>query len=148
MLQSLQIREKPSLMKHAHIRGMVLALSVVAILAGIAFVQRQTLARVAIVTTARAFAHVNVHFGSSTIGLRGASFSDVVVTSLRGEPIARVERASADYDVRALVSGTRLYGLTSLEIVRPVITVIRHADGTYNVPIPKLAPAAKQKQAP
>ncbi len=148
MLQMLGIREKPSLMKHAHIRWLAVTLSVLAIIVGIAFVQRQALARAAIVAAARAFAHVNVRLGASTIGLHGASFSDIVVTSLRGEPIARVESASARYDVHALFSGSRLYGLTSLDVVRPELTIVRHTDGSYNIPIPKLSAGVRHKQAP
>jgi hypothetical protein len=135
-------------MKHAHLRRLAVALGILILLAGIAFTQRQALARAAIVAAARAFAHVNAHFGASSIGMHGASFSNIVVTSARGEPIAHVERASIGYDLRALLDGTRLYGLTSLDVVRPHIVIIRHADGTYNVPIPKFPSGPKRKQAP
>ncbi|HZZ00623.1 MAG TPA: hypothetical protein VFE36_13730, partial [Candidatus Baltobacteraceae bacterium] len=135
-------------MKHAHTRWLAVILSMLALLAGFAFVEREELARTAVAAAARAFAHVDARFGSMRIGLRGATFADVVVTSLRGEPIARIERASVGYDLRALLAGRRLYGLTSLDVVRPEVVVIRHADGTYNVPIPKLPSGPQRKQPP
>ncbi|HKE37068.1 MAG TPA: hypothetical protein VKB39_06530, partial [Candidatus Baltobacteraceae bacterium] len=135
-------------MKHAHIRWLAVALGIVVVLLGIAFLERQALARGAIVAAARSFAHVNLSLGTSDVGLHGASFSDIVVTSPRGEPVARVERASASYDLHALVAGTRLFGLTSLNVVRPQVVIIRHADGTYNVPIPKPPSGPQRKQAP
>lgn len=135
-------------MKHAHIRWLAVALSVAVLLAGFTFAQRQALARIAIVEAARAFVHMNVAFGASSITLHEARFSNLVVTSPRGEPIARAESASVGYDLHALLAGTRLYGLTSLEIVKPQIFVIRHPDGSYNVPIPKFSSGPKRRQAP
>jgi TamB, inner membrane protein subunit of TAM complex len=109
--------------------------------------QWQNLARLAIGAAAAAAAHVDLSFENLNLGLGRAVFHAVRVTSFRGEPIASIDRLSLAYDLRDLVAGRRLFGLTAVEADTPHVTIIRRPDGTYNVPIP---PPAKRpaKQAP
>lgn len=132
----------------ARIRWLGGGLAILLVLFVAAAVERQVIIRAAIVIAARSFAHVNVSFGDSSIGLRGARFDDLVVTSPRGEPIARIERATIGYDLHDFLRGKRLFGVTSFDIVRPRVVIIRHADGSYNVPIPQFASGQQRRQAP
>jgi TamB, inner membrane protein subunit of TAM complex len=111
------------------------------------FWQWRNLARVAIGAAAAAVAHVDLTFDNLNVGLDRAVFDGVRVTSFRGEPIASIDRLSLSYDLRDLFAGRRLFGLTAVDAHAPHVTIIRRADGTYNVPIPA---AAKRpaKQAP
>jgi hypothetical protein len=132
----------------ARARWLAGGLAIILLLFIAAAVERQAIVRSAIAAGARAFAHLNLAFSDSSVGLNGAQFDGVTVTSLHGESIARIERLSVAYDVREYFAGTRLFGLKSIDVVRPRIEIVRHADGTYNVPIPKLSPPPQKKQAP
>ncbi|HVA33112.1 MAG TPA: hypothetical protein VNG31_03120, partial [Candidatus Baltobacteraceae bacterium] len=127
--------------------GAGVAAAVVLCLFAIAYSQRQALVRVAIGTAVAAFAHVHLHFTSSTVTLSHAVFSGVTVTSSHGEPIARIARLDVTYSLPDLVHGKRRYGLKSVDVVAPQLTIVRHADGSYNIPIPKL-PQGGQSNAP
>ncbi len=106
-------------------------------LAVVAFWQSQTLLRLAIVGGAQALGHVHLSFGHTHIGSDRAVFENVHVSSLGNEAIAWIPRLEVGYDLRDLLpGGRRLYGLKSVEADFPHVTIVRHADGTYNVPIP------------
>jgi hypothetical protein len=101
--------------------------------------QSQALARLAIMAGVEAFAHVRIAFGASTIATDGATFRDIRVTSFRNEPIARIARLVVVYDLHDfLPGGKRRFGLKSVELDSPQLTIIRRPDGTYNVPVPHL----------
>ncbi len=115
----------------------------------VALWQWQALARLAIVAGAQTFVHVRLSFGRMQIGADRAVFENVRVTSFRNEPIAQIPRFELSYDLRDLLpGGRRLYGLKSVEADSPRVTIVRRADGTYNVPIPQLNPRAAHGGAP
>jgi autotransporter translocation and assembly factor TamB len=62
------------------------------------------------------------------------------VASLAGEPIFSAARVDVAYNLGEVFGGPHLYGISSLEIDRPKITVIHHKDGTYNIPFPQNQP--------
>lgn len=104
-------------------------------IAAIAFWQRQALVRLAIADAAASFAHVRVSFASMHVTAQQAVFENLRVTSLSDEPIATIARLSLTYDLRDLLpSGKRLYGLKSVTVESPNLTIVRHADGSFNVP--------------
>ncbi|MBV8149168.1 MAG: hypothetical protein JO092_08760, partial [Candidatus Eremiobacteraeota bacterium] len=111
-----------------------------------ATIWRQAIARAAIVELARAVAHVQLAFESSSIGWSGADFTGVRVTSLQQEPIADLSRFSVRYNLHDLIAGTRLFGLEALALDRPRLTIIRRPDGTFNIPTPPSG--GKKKQPP
>lgn len=112
----------------------------------IAFWQRQTLARLAIAAAAASFAQVRVSFGSMHLTTQQAVFENVRVTSLSDEPIATIARLSLTYDLRDLLpGGKRFYGLKSVTLESPDVTLVRHADGRFNVP--QLRPPANNANA-
>lgn len=115
------------------------AISLLCIVA-VAWWQRQALARLAVIAGVEAVAHVRVSFDRSAFGLRNADMQGVRVISLRGEPIARIERLQLAYDLHDLYpGGKRRFGLQSVDVDSPSLTLIRHADGSYNVPLPNLS---------
>lgn len=82
----------------------------------------------------------NVSFSTMQLSTSGATFTGLAVRSRSGEPIARIARLRVRYDLHEfLFGGGRQYGLRSISIDRPRLTVIRNRNGTFNIPIPKLA---------
>jgi autotransporter translocation and assembly factor TamB len=114
----------------------------------VAAIERQAILRGIVEAAASALLHVRVAVSGSQIGWGGATLTGVRVTSDSGEPIARIARLQAGYDLGALVHGTRLYGLTALVVDRPHVTIVRHRDGSLNVPIPKMPSGPSRTQAP
>jgi len=84
-----------------------------------------------------------------TLSSRDATFADVHVTSLDGEPIATIPRVELTYDLHDLLpGGHRLFGLESLTISFPRITIVRHRNGSFNVPVPSLPANRGGQQTP
>jgi autotransporter translocation and assembly factor TamB len=122
----------------------VLATAVLAVVVFIALLAKNAFAAWLIARIAGASTGTVVAIGSADVGLGGMRLSNVTVASRAREPIARIGRISVTYDLRdAITKSGRLYGLKTLDVVRPQITLIHHADGTFNIPIPKSAASAK-----
>ncbi|HTU82629.1 MAG TPA: translocation/assembly module TamB domain-containing protein [Candidatus Acidoferrales bacterium] len=127
----------------------VLAAASLLAVVGLAVAGRQAIARAAIELGVASLAHVRLAIDSSDVTLDRATLSGITVTSWSGEPIARIAELSLDYDVRDLLpGGTRRYGLRAIDVERPQIFIVRHADGTYNVPIPRLPARSSAPSAP
>ena len=106
---------------------------------GLAFWQWQNLARVGILAAADAFTGTLISVDRMTLGANRAVFEDVRVASTRDEPIAAIRRLTVEYNIRELLpGGKRLLGLRAVDADSPHVTIIRRADGTYNVPISQL----------
>jgi autotransporter translocation and assembly factor TamB len=119
-----------------------------ACIVALALWQWQALARLAIVAAVEATVHVRLALANATLGWNRAVLENVSVTSFRGEPIATVRRLSLEYNLRDLLpGGSRLFGLKSVDVDSPRVTVTRHADGSYNVPVLQL-PANKGAVGP
>ncbi|MDQ2866510.1 MAG: translocation/assembly module TamB [Candidatus Eremiobacteraeota bacterium] len=56
------------------------------------------------------------------------------IRNAAGEPIADVGSLSLRYSVGDALRGTRQFGIRSFDAERPHIVLIRHKDGTWNVP--------------
>lgn len=70
-------------------------------------------------------------------GPGGATVTGVRVTNRAGEPVFSADRIDVRYALRDFFPGSRhLYGISVLEVARPQLTLIHHADGTYNVAMP------------
>lgn len=137
-------------MKRKHRRRLwgatAIALMAVAALAAWQF---QALARLFIVAAVQATAHVRISYDTAQLSFSRAVFEGVRVTSLRDEPIASIARLSIDYDLRDLLpGGQRLFGLKSVAVDTPHVTIVRYPDGSYNVPIPQLAAKNAAAQPP
>lgn len=74
-----------------------------------------------------------VRFGDMRIGPTRASFSNVRVTK-GGDPLFEARTVGLNYSPRDLLpGGAHRFGLVGITLVRPTFTLVRHADGTYNI---------------
>jgi hypothetical protein len=136
-------------MKIGRIRGYIGSAVVLLAIVALALWQWKALARFAIATTAASVAHVSLSLDPVTLTLDRAVFENVRVTSVQGEPIARIDGIALTYDLRDLLPGGKsLFGLKSVDVNSPHLTIVRHSDGSYNVP--SLRPPANNggKQLP
>ncbi len=79
----------------------------------------------------------NVGFERLQTGLSSAVATGTTVTNRAGEPVFDAARVELHYSLRDLLPGSRhRFGLTALDIERPKLVLIHHADGTYNVTLP------------
>lgn len=70
---------------------------------------------------------------SVQIGLNRAVFTGVHVRK-GSDPLFDARRVEVDYDLRDLLPGsTHRFGLVAIAIDHPVFTLVRHADGSYNI---------------
>jgi len=108
--------------------------------------QFPALARIVAGVIASNALHANVSFGRVMLTTQSAELDGARVLSTQGEPIATVDRVTIAYGLRDLLPGSkRLFGLRSVTVYSPRLTLVRHRDGTYNVPIPQLpAPSGRQ----
>lgn len=85
-----------------------------------------------------------VRFGDYQLGREQAVFSGVRVTRA-GEPFLNAARVDVSYRLRDLLpGGAHRYGLAAVVVARPVLTLIRHADGSFAFPqLGGNAPAAQ-----
>ncbi|GAC1403431.1 MAG: hypothetical protein NVSMB64_05190 [Candidatus Velthaea sp.] len=73
-----------------------------------------------------------VRFGAQRLGREHGAFFDVHV-SKRGEPVLDAARVDISYQLRDIFpGGQHRFGFASLALTGPIISIIRHADGTYN----------------
>ena len=122
-------------MKIGRVRGYIGSAVVLLAIVALALWQWKALARFAITAAAASIAHVRLSLDPVTLTLDRAVFDNVLVTSVHGEPIARIDRITLTYDLRDLLpGGKRLFGLKSVDAYSPHVTIVRHADGSYNVP--------------
>jgi len=122
-------------MKSKRVRGYIGSAVVLVAIVALGVWQLKALARFAITATAASVAHVALSFDPITLTLDRAVFQNVRVTSMRAEPIARIDRIVLTYDLRDLLpGGKRLFGLKSVDFDSLHVTIVRHADGSYNVP--------------
>jgi hypothetical protein len=129
------------------VRGGVGAIIILGVLAFFAFAW-QPLVRFVIVSTVAQVGHVHLALGKTDVTLGRATLDDLRITSWQGEPIATIDRLRLDYDLREMFGkNARLFGLQRIEVDRPRVTIIRHADETYNIPVPKPQPS-NAKQSP
>jgi autotransporter translocation and assembly factor TamB len=92
----------------------------------------------------------DVRFGHLQVGLTAATAMDANVTNRTGEPVFAAGRIDVQYALRYVLpgSGRRRFGISALDIQRPTLTLIHHADGTYNVTLPPNIAAAKPDTTP
>ncbi len=112
------------------------AILIVVVLVG-AWVVVPLLVRGAIIGAAAGYG-LKANIGSLELHLNNAVLRDVDLRNLQGEDVARIATTSVRYSLRDLLpGGEHGLGLVAFDVDRGRITIVRHADGTYNVPIPK-----------
>src|SRR5450755_1029244 len=103
----------------------------------------------AALTVLRSVAHgfgYDVTAGNLDVNAAEAIARDVRIRNAAGEPVLEATRIDVGYSLRDLLpGGKRLYGLTSIDVETPHLTVVHHRDGTYNITIP---PSPSKSPAP
>ena len=91
-----------------------------------------------------------VDFDRLDVGLTQAIASGTKVTNRSGEPVFDAPRVEVHYAIGYVLPGSsrRRFGISALDIERPTITLIHHADGTYNIALPKNGGSAKPDTSP
>ena len=104
----------------------------------------------AIVRAVAGGAGYNVTFERLQVGFTAATATGTTVTNRLGEPVFSAGRIDVRYSIRYVLpgSGRRRFGIASLDIQRPTLTLIHDADGTYNVALPENAAQAKPDTTP
>ena len=132
-------------------RGRIYAGTAIVLLAIVALGlwQWKNVARAVVNAAAVSIAKVHLSFAEISLSTSRAVLDGVRVTSLTNEPIADIGRLNITYDLRDLLpGGKRLYGLESLTLDSPHVTIVRHADGTYNLPNPQVPTGNRAQPAP
>ncbi|HEY6485155.1 MAG TPA: translocation/assembly module TamB domain-containing protein [Candidatus Cybelea sp.] len=133
-------------------RGRIYAGAAIVLLAivGLGLWQWKNVARAIVNVAAVSIAKVHLSFAEISLSPSRAVLDGVVVTSLSNEPIADIGRLSVTYDLHDLLpgGGKRLYGLKSITAESPHVTIVRHPDGTYNVPNPQVPTGNRAQPAP
>ncbi|MBV8244454.1 MAG: translocation/assembly module TamB domain-containing protein [Candidatus Eremiobacteraeota bacterium] len=115
-------------------RGAVAA-AILALVAAFGWLQRETLAANAVAWGVGAFTHTRVSYARASIGWSGAHFDGLRVRSAANEPIADIDSLDVALNPSELAfGGSRRFGLSSFDVEGPHLTIIRHPDGSYNIP--------------
>jgi autotransporter translocation and assembly factor TamB len=104
----------------------------------------------AVVRAVAAGAGYHVAFERLQVGLGGATALGTDVTDRAGLPVFHADRIELHYDLRDLAPGARRrrFGISALDVERPVVTLIHSADGSYNVTLPASALPSKPDTTP
>jgi hypothetical protein len=71
--------------------------------------------------------------GSFTVGKSEINATDLSISDRAGVPLLRAKRVIIYYDARGLYGRSdRAYGIHAIIVTAPVISIVRHTDGTFN----------------
>ncbi len=97
------------------------------------FVFRGALVRSLVSVAAGALTGDRIGIGDLSISAHRIVLANVAV-SRGGDPLFAADRIDVRYDLHALVfGGERRYGLSSVSLERPRVTIVRHADGSFDL---------------
>jgi autotransporter translocation and assembly factor TamB len=92
---------------------------------------------------ASTFTGANVSFSGMHLSTSEIVLHDLRIRSRNGEPIATIALLEIGYNLHDLISRRhRAYGLDGIDVENPNVTIIRHRDGSLNVPLPKIRPSS------
>ena len=133
-------------------RGVVIAataLLALLVLAAAALAFHDALAGAAIRAVAGGLGY-DVRFGQLQVGFTAATARDTNVTNRAGEPVFSAGRIDVRYSIRNVLPGSsrRRFGISSLDIQRPKVTLIHHADGSYNIALAPPATSSRPDTSP
>ncbi|HET7814348.1 MAG TPA: translocation/assembly module TamB domain-containing protein [Candidatus Baltobacteraceae bacterium] len=122
-------------------RKWVAASAVVVILVVLALFFRNAVVKASLGVAGLATGY-SISAGEVRLGSRHGALVDVHI-SRGGEPVLDAGRVDIDYNPRDLLPGSRhRFGISTISIDAPHITLIHHKDGTYNVAVPAAGPPA------
>jgi hypothetical protein len=115
-------------------RSRVVALGAVAVVAVLVLiVAHHAIASFAVARAIGLATGTSVRFADMHVDASHASITGMHVTK-GGEPLFDAASLDVAYRLRDLLpGGKRRYGLESIDVERPVFTLVRHADGSYNL---------------
>jgi hypothetical protein len=111
-------------------RRAVVVAAVVAALLVVLVAARHTIARTVLQGVLSAATGYQVSIGSQTLGTHHAVLFDVHVVK-NGDPVLDAQRVDVEYALRDIFpGGQHRFGFAAISILKPVLTITRHADGT------------------
>ena len=79
----------------------------------------------------------DLHAQRTRLGLSELSLIAPDVRNRAGEPVFTAQRVDVRFSLRDFLPGSKArFGLHAIDLERPVLTLIHHADATYNVALP------------
>lgn len=115
-----------------------LALAVFAAIAVLIGIFRQPIASTIVAEGASLVTGMHVSFATMQLSADRATLIGVRVASRSGAPVGTIARLDVRYNLSDAIRGiNRKFGLRSISLTRPVLTIIRYPNGSLNVPIPK-----------
>ncbi len=110
-------------------RAVVVAAAVAALLV-VLVASRHIIARIVLQGVLSAATGYQVSIGSQSLGTHHAALFDVHVVK-NGDPVLDAQRVDVEYALRDIFpGGQHRFGFASIAILKPVLTITRHADGT------------------
>ncbi len=107
------------------------------LIAGVIVAERHAIARFALRTGLALATGDQVRIGDQRIGPSHAALLGIEFRQ-RGRTVFAAHRIDVWYSLRDLLPGsTRRFGLVGVTIDRPNVAIVRYADGTYDLPMPK-----------
>ena len=111
-------------------RRTVIVAAAVAVLLAVLIAARHGIARSVLQGVLSAATGYEVSFGDQTLGTHHAVLFDVHVVK-NGDPVLDAQRVDVDYALRDIFpGGQHRFGFAAISILKPVLTITRHADGT------------------
>ena len=111
-------------------RRAVVVAAVVAALLVVLIAARHAIARTILEGVLSAATGYQVSIGSQTLGTHNAALFDVHVVK-NGDPVLDAQRVDVEYALRDIFpGGQHRFGFAAISILKPVLTITRHADGT------------------
>lgn len=111
-------------------RRAVIVAATVAVLLVVLIAARHLIVRGVLETTLSVATGYSVRIGSETLGTHHGVLFDVHVVK-NGDPVLDAQRVDVDYALRDIFpGGQHRFGFAAISILKPVLTITRHADGT------------------
>jgi translocation-and-assembly-module (TAM) inner membrane subunit TamB-like protein len=111
-------------------RRTVIVAAAVAVLLAVLIAARHGIARSALQGVLSAATGYQVSIGDQSLGTRHAVLFDVHVVK-NGDPVLDAQRVDIDYALRDIFpGGQHRFGFAAISILKPILTITRHADGT------------------
>ncbi len=127
--------------------ALIVACAVVAVVAGVIAFRNA-----AALSLTRSVVHgfgYDLAAGAFDVTLSRVDARDVHVRTRGGEPVLDAKSIAVGYSLRDLLPGaTRLFGLESVVVDAPHLTLIHHADGSYNITLPPQSSRPAQPSPP
>lgn len=127
-------------------KGLAIGLLAATTLISLAVAARHELLRYALQGGAGLATGHAVHIGSLAVGSDGAAFANVTVGDAAA-PLLQARRIVIRYSLRDLLPGSsHRFGLRAVDVDGVKMTLIRYADGSFNVKFPSGAPPAEPRR--